>query len=201
MIEVMLVEKLTKKQEEILNYIVEEQANGHYPTFREIMLALHYNSVSTVFQHVKKLENLGYLVSDGKARSLRSTKNQFHGFPILGTIHAGGPTIAVEEIQGFLPLPIDQRAHPNAFLLRVKGDSMIGAHIDEGDLVVVDPDTSPVEGDICVAVIGEEATVKKIEKRRNGFYLVPENPYYSPIYITRDTKIIGKVIGLWRSRF
>lgn len=200
------MDKLTKKQEEILNYILEEGANGHYPTYREIMIALHYNSVSTVFQHIKKLESLGYLMSNGKARSLRSTKGllnqvQDHGFPLLGTVHAGGPTIAVEEIQGFLPLPIDQRAHPNAFLLRVKGDSMIGAHIEEGDLVVVDPDATPAEGDICVAVIGEEATVKRIERKRNGFYLVPMNPYFSPIFITRDTKIIGKVIGLWRSRF
>jgi repressor LexA len=198
---VVILDKLTKKQEEILNYVLEEIANGNYPTYREIMYALHYSSVSTVFQHIKKLESLGYLISDKKARSLRSTRNQFHGFPILGAVHAGSPTIAVEEIQGFLPLPIDQRAHPNAFLLRVKGDSMIGAHIEEGDLVVVDPDTTPVEGDICVAVIGEEATVKKIEKRRNGFYLVPENPHYIPIFITNDTKIIGKVIGLWRSRF
>jgi len=195
------MEKLTKKQEEILNYITEEAVNEHYPTYREIMAALHYGSVSTVFEHIKKLEELGYIARDGKARSLRPTKSQFHGFPILGTIHAGGPTIAVEEIQGFLPLPIDQRAHPNAFLLRVKGDSMIGAHIEEGDLVVVDPDATPVEGDICVAIIGEDATVKKIEKRRNGFYLVPENPHYNPIFITRETKIIGKVIGLWRSRF
>lgn len=195
------MDKLTRKQEEILNYIIEEEANGRFPTYREIMLALKYNSVSTVFQHIKRLQNLGYLRTDGKARSLRSTKGPFHGFPLLGTVHAGGPTIAVEEIEGFLPLPIDQRVHPNTFLLRVKGDSMVGAHIDDGDLVVVDPDSTPTEGDICVAVIGDEATVKRIERKRNGFYLVPMNPHYNPIYITKETKIIGKVIGLWRSRF
>ncbi len=193
--------ELTEKQKEILDYIAEEEMNGHFPTFREIRDHFHYSSVATAFQHVRSLERLGYLTKDGKARSLRVVAPNFNKFPLVGTVHAGAPTVAVEEIEGFLPLPIDTAAHPHAFLLRVKGDSMIEEYIEDGDLVVVDPEIMVKDCDICVAVIGDEATVKKLEKRRNGFYLVPMNPKYESIYVTREMKIIGKVIGLWRSRF
>lgn len=195
------MEKLTEKQREVLNFLIKEVSNGNFPTYREIRDALGYSSVATVYAHVKRLEHLGYLRRDGRSRSLRPTLEGLQGFPLLGNVHAGAPTIAVEEILGFLPLPVDHRAHPNAFLLRVKGDSMVEGHIDDGDLVVVDPDIQPREGDVCVAIIGEESTVKKIQKIKNHLYLVPMNAKYKPIYIDRDISIIGKVIGLWRSKF
>lgn len=193
------MDNLTEKQRQILQYILEEQANGHFPTYREIMKHFGYSSVATVFQFIKRLETLGYLKREKKARSIKITKPIFNKLPLVGIVHAGSPTIAVEEIVGFLPFPVNPREHPNAFLLKVKGDSMIEAHIEEGDIVIVDPDIVVREGDICVAVIGEEATVKKVEVRKNGFYLVPMNPRYKPIYVTKEVKIIGKVIGLWRS--
>ena len=195
------MENLTDKQRQILQYILEEQANGHFPTYREIMQHFDYSSVATVFQHIKKLESLGYIKREKKARSIKPIRPIFNRLPLVGTVHAGSPAVAVEEIVGFLPFPIDPKEHPHAFLLKVKGDSMVEGHIEEGDIVIVDPDIVVREGDICVAVIGDEATVKKVEKRKEGFYLVPMNTKYSPIYITREINVIGKVIGLWRNRF
>lgn len=195
------MKNLTDKQRQILQYILEEQANGHNPTYREIMHHFGYSSVATVFQHVKKLESLGYIKREKKARSIKAIQPVLNKLPLLGTVHAGKPVLAVEEIVGFLPFPVDPKAHPNAFLLKVKGDSMIEEHIEEGDLVIVDPDIMARQGDICVAIIGEEATVKKLELIDGLFYLVPRNPKYKPIFVTPETKIIGKVIGLWRSKF
>ncbi len=195
------MKKLTEKQQKILDYIMEEEMNGHFLTYREIQQHFRLRSVATAFQHVSALENAGFIKREGKARSIRFKGKMANKFPLLGSVHAGMPALAVEEIEGFLPLPIDTRTHPRAFLLRVKGDSMTEAHIENGDLVVVDPEQQVGVGDICVALIEDEATVKRLEKRRNGLYLVPANPKYKPIYITRETKIIGKVIGLWRSSF
>jgi len=192
---------LTEKQKEILDYVSQEELNGHFPTYREIRDYLKLHSVATVFNHVANLEKKGFLKKEGKARSLRIVAPSLNKFPLVGSVHAGAPTVAVEEIEGFLPLPINPQAHPHAFLLRVKGDSMIGAHIANGDLVVVDPDSQVRDGDICVAINGDDASVKKLEKRRNGFYLVPMNENYQAIYITRETQIIGKIIGLWRNSF
>lgn len=194
------MKKLTDKQRAILEYILEEQSKGHYPTYREIMQNFGYSSVATVFQHVRKLEELGYLQHEKKARSIKLLLPLPNKFPVVGTVHAGNPVLAVEEIVGFLPFPIDNKKHPNAFILRVKGDSMVEAHIEDGDLVIVDPDIAVREGDICVAVIGEEATVKKLQRIDGLFYLVPANPSYKPIFVTKETQIVGKVIGLWRGK-
>ncbi|MGC9125272.1 MAG: transcriptional repressor LexA [Caldisericaceae bacterium] len=192
---------LTVKQKEILDYISQEEMDGHFPTYREIRDHFGLHSVSTVYTHIATLEKKGFLKKEGKARSFRVVAPRLNKFPLLGAVHAGAPTVAVEEIEGFLPLPVNPEAHPHAFLLRVKGDSMIDGHIQDGDLVVVDPDSQVRDGDICVAIIGDESTVKKLEKRRDGFYLVPMNDVYKEIYITRETQIVGKVIGLWRSNF
>ncbi|MGC8721945.1 MAG: transcriptional repressor LexA [Caldisericaceae bacterium] len=189
------------KQKEILDYISQEEMDGHFPTYREIRDHFGLHSVSTVYTHIATLEKKGFLKKEGKARSFRVVAPRLNKFPLLGAVHAGAPTVAVEEIEGFLPLPVNPEAHPHAFLLRVKGDSMIDGHIQNGDLVVVDPDSQVRDGDICVAIIGDESTVKKLEKRRDGFYLVPMNDVYREIYITRETQIVGKVIGLWRSSF
>lgn len=195
------MKKITDKQKRILEFLKEEQLKGHFPTYREIKEHFRLSSIATVYEHISALERKGYIEREGKARSIRVKNLRPNKFPLIGAVHAGGSTLATEEIEGFLPLPIDIRSHPNAFLLKVKGDSMINAHIKDGDLVVVDPD-KPVEiGDICIALIGEEATVKRLAKIGKKIYLAPENPLYQPIPITKDTKIIGKVIGLWRASF
>ncbi len=193
------MKELTEKQEKILEFLKEEQLNGHFPTYREIKEYLGLSSIATVYEHITALKKKGFIEKDGKARSIRVKNLHPDKFPLIGTVHAGSPTIATEEIEGFLPLPIDIRSHPNAFLLRVKGDSMINAHIKDGDLVVVDPDKSVEIGDVCIAIIGEEATVKRLSKIGKKIYLVPENPLYQPIPLTKEIIIIGKVIGLWRA--
>ncbi len=197
------MKKLTKKQKAILDFIKEQEESGHFLTYREIKEHFGFRSVSTVYQYVAALERAGAVKKEGKARSIRVTGHLLVGnkLPLVGSVHAGAPALAVEEIEGYLPLPVDTRAHPHAFLLRVKGDSMINAHIEDGDLVVVDPDARVGLNDICVALIEDEATVKRLVRMKGGLYLKPENPKYEPIYITKNIKIIGKVIGLWRSSF
>ena len=197
------MKKLTKKQKAILDFIKEQEESGHFLTYREIKEHFGFRSVSTVYQYVEALERAGAVKKEGKARSIRVAGHLLVGnkLPLVGSVHAGAPALAVEEIEGYLPLPVDTRAHPHAFLLRVKGDSMINAHIEDGDLVVVDPDARVGLNDICVALIEDEATVKRLVRMKGGLYLKPENPKYEPIYITKNIKIIGKVIGLWRSSF
>ncbi|MEF3244669.1 MAG: transcriptional repressor LexA [Caldisericaceae bacterium] len=190
--------KLTKKQQAVLNAIVDFTSQGVSPTYRELKEKLGLKSVATVHGYIKRLEKIGYVKTQGKARSITVLAPVINKFPLVGSVHAGDPVVAVEEIQGFLPFPIDPRRHPHAFVLKVRGDSMVNSHIEDGDLVIVDPDIPVLEGDICVAVIGDEATVKRVKKFKDGVYLVPENPAYKPIFITRDVKIIGKVIGLYR---
>ena len=191
--------KLTESQQRVLDAIVEIESRGQIPTYRELQKYLGYNSVATVYSHVKKLEQLKYVKTDSKARSIKLVSTYLNKFPLVGTVHAGEPAVAVEEIESFLPFPIDTRKHPHAFVLKVKGDSMIDAHIEDGDLVIVDPDMPVGLHDLCVAVIEDEATVKQVEKMKDGLYLVPKNPKYKPIFITRETKIIGKVIAVYRS--
>jgi len=193
------MKKLTEKQKRVLDAIIELLNEGITPSYREIQERVRLRSIATVYEHVKRLEKLGYVKTENKARSIKVVAPVLNKFPLVGAVHAGDPTVAVEEIIGFLPFPIDPRTHPHAFVLKVKGDSMIEAHIEDGDLVIVDPDSPVNVNDICVAVIGDEATVKRVEKRKDGLYLVPANPKYKPIFITRETKIIGKVIGLYRS--
>jgi len=197
------MKKLTKKQKAILDFIKEQEESGHFLTYREIKEHFGFRSVSTVYQYVAALARAGAVKKEGKARSIRVAEHLLIGnkLPLVGSVHAGTPTLAVEEIEGYLPLPVDTRAHPHAFLLRVKGDSMINAHIEDGDLVVVDPDARVGLNDICVALIEDEATVKRLVRMKGGLYLKPENPKYEPIYIRKNIKIIGKVIGLWRSSF
>jgi repressor LexA len=190
--------KLTNKQKRVLDALIELLSEGIMPTYRDLQEKLGLRSIATVYDYVKRLERLGYVKTEGKARSIKIVAPVMNKFPLVGAVHAGDPTIAVEDIQGFLPFPVDPRLHPHAFVLKVKGDSMIEAHIEDGDLVIVDPDSPVSIGDICVAIIGDEATVKKVEKMKDGLYLVPANPKYKPIFITRDVKIIGKVIGLYR---
>lgn len=190
--------KLTNKQKKVLDALIELMGEGIAPSYRDLQEKLGLRSIATVYDYVQRLERLGYVKTDSKARSIKIVAPIMNKFPLVGAVHAGDPTVAVEDIQGFLPFPVDPRLHPHAFVLKVKGDSMIEEHIEDGDLVIVDPDMPVSIGDVCVAVIGDEATVKKVEKMKDGLYLVPANPKYKPIFITRDVKIIGKVIGLYR---
>ena len=190
---------LTDREKDILEFIVESKRRGITPTVREIGREVGLSSTATVFFYLRRLEEKGYIKRKRGARSIIVTKDVVSSFPIVGKVKAGKPNLAVKDIEDYIKLPIDRNLHPNAFLLRVSGDSMKYAGILDNDMVVVDPDIEVKENDICVALIdGEEVTVKRFKLKQGKPFLFPENPKYKPIKIDKRIKIIGKVIGVWR---
>lgn len=205
------MEELTERQRQILEFIIAEvQQKGYPPSVREIGEAVGLSSSSTVHAHLAKLEELGYLRRDPtKPRALevlignnyddqiQFTKEMVN-IPLVGTVTAGEPILASENIQDYFPLPRDFTRTDSAFMLRIKGDSMINAGIFDGDLVIVSGETKAVNnGDIVVAMIEDEATVKRIYKEKNYVRLQPENDRYEPIIVS-NVQILGKVVGLVR---
>lgn len=205
------MDDLTERQQEILSYIQREvQRKGYPPSVREIGEAVGLSSSSSVHAQLEKLEQLGYLRRDptkpraievlaGSATSadLEFTPSNLLNVPIVGAVTAGMPILAEQNIQSYFPLPKDFTRSTDVFMLRVKGDSMINAGIFDGDLVIVNREPSAANGDIVVALLGEEATVKRFYKEQHQIRLQPENESYQPI-ITTDVKILGRVIGLIR---
>lgn len=205
------MEKLSNQQKHIYEYIKQhQQQKGYPPSVREICLAVGLKSTSTVHGHIERLERKGLLRRDPtKPRAIELTEVQqqrmsLHPTPIVGKVTAGVPILAQEEIQGYVSLPLDFVKGEEAFILTVKGDSMIDAGILSGDQIVVYPGIAVQNGDIVVAMIPEDAssdssaTVKRFFKESNRIRLQPENPTMEPIYAT-DVTIVGKVIGLMRS--
>jgi repressor LexA len=204
---------LTNRQREIMEYILlEVEKKGYPPSVREIGEAVGLSSSSTVHAHLAKLEELGYLRRDPtKPRAIEilnngginieSTRPSFFKdllqVPVIGTVTAGTPIFAEQNIQDYFPLPRDFTRRDDLFILRVKGDSMIEAGIFDGDLVIVNRESSAVNGEIVVALLEDEATVKRFYKEPDRIRLQPENQQYEPIY-SRNVEILGKVIGLIR---
>jgi repressor LexA len=198
--------KLTPRQREILEYIRKQiRERGYPPSVREIGEAIGLSSSSTVHGHLARLEEKGYLhrVPD-KPRAIEITeerelrRQRFVNVPLLGRVTAGSPILAVENVEETYALPHDLLASDEAFMLRVQGDSMIGAGIYDGDLVVVKPQDVAGNGEIVVALVGdEEATVKRFFREGSHVRLQPENPAMVPI-VTRDVRVLGKVVGLYR---
>lgn len=201
--------ELTKRQEEILNFIIRQvQKKGYPPSVREIGKAVGLSSSSTVHSHLTTLEEKGYLRRDPtKPRALeilglrplelQARTKRLRNIPLVGRIAAGTPILAQENIEDIFPLPIDFVRTENAFMLEVKGESMVGAGILSGDYVIVKQQPMADNGDIVVALMEDEATVKRFYKEKQGIRLQPENPALEPI-ITKDVKILGKVIGVLR---
>ena len=181
------------KREEILAYLREYTAEyGYPPTVREIMHAVGLRSTATVHYHLSELDRLGEITVDGsKNRAISLSAPQ--GVPIVGVVTAGQPILAVENIEGYLPW----NAEEGCFALRVRGDSMIEACILSGDKVVVRAQQTADHGDIVVALLGEEATVKRLCRKDGEVWLLPENPAYSPID-GREAVILGKVRAVIR---
>lgn len=191
---------LTAKQEKILNIINEYTSlNGFAPTVREICSLAGLKAPSTVHQHIKLLKEKGYLKnSERKSRTLSSTKEEgYVSVPLIGTITAGEPILAYENIEGYYPLPLSMSKGRELFMLKVSGDSMINAGINDNDLVIVKKQNSANNRDIVVALIEDSATVKRLVKENEETYLMPENPVYQPIH-TDKLKILGIVVGLFR---
>lgn len=204
---------LTKRQREIMDFITAEtKRRGYPPSVREIGKAVGLRSSSTVHGHLTRLEEKGYLRRDParpraievlKPRSLqRQAPVTAPGratveVPLVGQVTAGQPILAVENVEDTFPLPYDLVREDDVFMLRVKGDSMIGAGIHDGDKVIVRKQDYAQNGDIVVVLLEDEATVKRFYHENTHIRLQPEHPNLEPI-ITRDAKVLGKVIGLFR---
>ncbi|WPX07650.1 transcriptional repressor LexA [Anaerocellum danielii] len=197
--------QLTKKQEEILEFIKKRiKEKGYPPAVREICEATGLKSTSTVHGHLTRLEKKGYIRRDpSKPRAIEIVDDEFYvhrnvvQLPLVGKVTAGEPILAVENIEETMTLPYDLVGTEDAFLLRVKGDSMIEAGIFDNDIIIVRRQNVAENGDIVVALIDEEATVKRFYKEHDHIRLQPENKAMEPI-IVKDVKILGKVIGLIR---
>jgi repressor LexA len=196
---------LTKRQQEIFEYIRKYAAKtGYPPTVREIGKAVGLHSSSTVHAHLANLEKIGLLRRDptkpraiellvGKAKqALRGP-----GLPLVGQVAAGEPILAEENIEEYLELPEVIGGEDGDYILRVKGDSMKDAGILEGDFVVVKKADDAANGEIVVALLEHEATVKRFFREKDRVRLEPENSAYKPIR-TKDVELLGKVVGVFR---
>ena len=192
--------KLTAKQQQIYDYIVEFTAErGYPPAIREICAAVGLSSPSSVHAHLKTLRELGYITKDDrKTRSLTTATGSamYEKVPILGRVTAGMPVLAVEEIEGYIPF--DSRGLGGEyFALRVDGLSMIGAGINDGDLVIVRRQQNALPGEIVVALLEDSATVKRLAYVDRHVWLMPENPDFQPID-GDECSILGVVKALYR---
>ncbi|MFQ5867132.1 MAG: transcriptional repressor LexA [bacterium] len=193
-----MTEKLTLRQKEVLDFILERlHILGSPPTIREIARHFGFSSTGSPRVHLRALARKGYLRLNPQISRGIEVLAQAVGIPIVGRVKAGGPDLAVEDVEGYLDLSRVFPHEENIFALRVKGDSMVGAGIMDGDLAIVRRQPSAEEGEIVVALIGEEATVKCFFKESQGVRLEPANPSYEPI-LSKEAIIVGKVIGLIR---
>lgn len=204
-----MYEDLSFKQLKILEFIKKEiQIKGYPPSVREICKAVGLKSTSTVHGHLSRLEEKGYIRRDPtKPRAIEIldkdntynyySKKEIVEVPIVGKVTAGEPILAVQNIEDMFPLPLDFIQSDQVFILSVKGESMIEAGILDGDYVIVRQQNYANNGDIIVALIEDEATIKRFFKEANHIRLQPENQYLEPI-IVNDVKILGKVIGVFR---
>lgn len=211
--------KLNDKQQQILDFVnsqVEEK--GYPPSVREICSAVGFKSTSTVHGYLEKLEKSGLILKDPtKPRALRvvgsnkktyirehNEPNDYYSrkelvdIPIVGKVTAGQPILAVENIEDTFPLPVDFVQNSTAFMLKVRGDSMVEAGILDKDMVLVRQQATANNGDIVVAMIGDEATVKTFYKEKGYVRLQPQNQYMDPIIVRENLTILGKVIGVFR---
>jgi repressor LexA len=208
--------KLSEKQRLILDFVNKQiNENGYPPSVREICSAVGFKSTSTVHSYLEKLEKDGFIKRDPtKPRALKVINNKMSNskinegsfysskelvdVPIIGKVTAGQPILAVENIEDTFPLPVEFTHNSTVFMLRVQGDSMIEAGIFDKDLVLVKKQPTADNGDIVVALIEDEATVKTFYKEDGYFRLQPENQYFEPIIIKGELSILGKVIGVFR---
>jgi repressor LexA len=197
------MQRLTERQQQVLKGIHDIFQQKHYPpTVREIGQRLGLRSSCTVQRHLEALERKGYIRRDRtKARSVEIVKAPdltmvpvpMVPVPVVGRVAAGQPILAAENVEEVFPLPRDIVKDDQCFMLQVKGDSMIEAGIFDGDYVVVRQQPDADDGEIVVALLGDEATVKRFRRRRSRIYLDPANKDMQPIVAT-DVKIIGKVL-------
>ena len=215
---------LTKKQQEILDYIVQQQSmKGYPPSVREICEAVGLRSTSTVHGYLSRLEKKGFIrrdptkpraieildqairesayqgsIPDNLATMPGASAAEMVDVPILGRVTAGEPILAVENIEDYFPLPVAYTHNSDVFMLHVHGESMINAGILDGDLILVRAQHTAVNEDIVVALLGDSVTVKRFFREKDYVRLQPENDFMEPILV-HNCEILGKVIGLFRT--
>ncbi|SDY89633.1 transcriptional repressor LexA [Tindallia californiensis] len=204
-----MYEDLTMKQKCVLNFLKETVLQrGYPPSVREIGEAVDLKSTSTVHSHLTNLEKKGYIKRDpSKPRAIEIMDYQYQdqniskrmiNVPLVGKVTAGEPILATENIEDVFPLPIDfLETSEDIFMLKIEGLSMVEAGILNNDQVVVKKQSTAENGDIVVALLEDEATVKRFFKEKKGFRLQPENDHMEPLYVS-EVFILGKVIGLIR---
>jgi len=199
-------EKLSERQKKILQCIREfTDSHGYPPTVREIGTTVGLRSSSSVQFHLNRLAEAG-LISRGTelnrsitlpTRNLKTSAGGVVTLPVLGRVAAGYPTLAVEEIQDAYPVPADMLSGEEGFMLRVRGESMIDDGILDGDFVIVRQQESAENGDTVVAMVEDEATVKRFYKEKDQIKLQPANATMQPMYFP-TVRLVGKVVGLMR---
>ena len=198
--------KISKKQEEILEYIKSELlSKGYPPAVREICEAVHLKSTSSVHSHLETLEKNGYIRRDPtKPRAIEIMDDTFNltrrevvNVPVIGRVAAGAPILAEENIENYFPIPMEFMPNEKTFLLSVKGESMINGGILDGDYVLIKQQSNAENGDMVVALVEDGATVKRFFKEEGVYRLQPENDFMDPI-IVESVEILGKVIGVFR---
>lgn len=206
------MQELTEMQAKIYEYIKSEIKKGITPSIREICKAVGLSSTSSIHYHLDNLEQMGYISRPkSKKRCIEILENDFYmdstasatmpefsSIPIVGSVAAGTPILAEENIEGYFPVPTTYLTNSQSFMLRIKGNSMVNAGILNNDLVLVKETSSAKDGEIIIALIDDSATCKTFYRENEYIRLQPENDSYEPIYV-RDCNIIGKVIGLFRS--
>jgi repressor LexA len=206
--------ELTDRQQEILSFIHQfRDENGYPPTLREIGRKFEISSTFGVKRHLDALVKKGYLnIESNASRGISILKDEgmrineerddiFRQIPIIGRVAAGSPILAMENIEGSIVIdPAFMKKTEDCFALKVKGDSMVDAGIFENDLVIVIPRTDASNGDIIVAMLGDEVTVKTFERKKDRIRLLPQNKNYEPIEVNslKEFKIVGKVTGVVR---
>ena len=198
--------KITEKQSQILEYIKSEILNkGYPPSVRDICQAVNLKSTSSVHSHLETLEKNGYIRRDPtKPRTIEIIDDNFNlvrrevvNVPMVGTVAAGQPILAIENIDNYFPIPSEYMPNEETFMLKVKGESMINAGILDGDNILVKHQNTAKNGDMVVALVEDSATVKTFYKENGHIRLQPENDYMDPI-ILPNVEIIGKVFGVFR---
>lgn len=189
---------LSESRQKILDFLKDASSRGIVPTVREICEATGLKSTSTVHAHLKVLEESGYISKDKGHRSIRlSSEEPMISVPVIGRVTAGLPVYAFEDITGYVPFSGKKGAGRQLFALNVNGESMRDIGIYDGDIVICEKSSSAENGDIVVALIEDEATVKSFYKENGHYRLQPHNEEFSPI-IVNDLQLLGKVIGLYR---
>ena len=198
--------KITPKQQEILDFMKDEiLTKGFPPSVREICAAVNLKSTSSVFSHLEKLEKNGYIRRDPtKPRTIEILDDNFNmtrrevvSVPVVGSVAAGQPLLAIQNIDSYFPIPAEYVPKGETFMLRVKGESMIEAGILDGDTIIVQRTNTARDGEMVVALVDDSATVKTFYKKKDHIVLHPENSSMDDI-IVPDCQILGKVFGVFR---